>query len=95
MEKVKNMMCHIKDEADGAKKYAEKYIFYVNSKPEWAKLYSEMARQEAQHARNLHKMYQDSVDEMRWVPEESLEEWEHCVAKMSETLALVELMLSK
>lgn len=95
MEKVNRMMCHIKDEADGAKKYAEKYIFYADTKPEWARMYADMARQEMQHAKNLHKMYQESVDEMRWVPEKSLEDWEHCVAEMSEILALVDLMLSK
>lgn len=89
------MKCHLQDEAIGAKHYAEKYIFYVNSKPEWAKIYAEMARQEAQHARNLHKMFQESVDEMRWVPEDAKQEWEHCVNKTMETLALVELMLTK
>lgn len=95
MDKVKKYECHIDDEAKGAKKYAEKYIFYADSKPEWANMYREMAKQEANHARMLHKMYQESVDEMRWVPEDALEEWEHCVAKMSEILALVEVMLSK
>ena len=89
------MECHIQDEVKGAQKYAEKYIFYVDSKPEWAKMYAEMARQEAGHARWLHKMYQESVDEMRWIPEDAKEEWERCVAKMTETLALVDLMLSK
>ena len=54
-----------------------------------------MARQEMEHAKYLHKMYQESVTEMRWVPESALEDWEKCVAKMGETLALVELMLSK
>ena len=95
MEKVKKMECHLHDEAHGAQKYAEKYIFYADSKPEWAKIYAEMAKQEAQHARNLHKIYQESVDEMRWIPEDAKQEWEHCVNKTMETLALVELMLSK
>lgn len=95
MDKIERMKCYLRDEAIGAKHYAEKYIFYVNSKPEWAKMYAEMARQEASHARNLHRMFQESVDEMRWVPDETKEEWEHCVAQMTETLALVELMLSK
>ena len=95
MDKVKKMKCHLEDEAKGAKKYAEKYIFYVDSKPEWAQMYALMAKQEAEHARHLHKMYQESVNEMRWVPEDAKEEWEHCVNAMNETLALVELMLSK
>lgn len=95
MDKIKKMKCHLADEAKGAKKYAEKYIFYVDSKPEWASIYATMSRQEAEHARYLHKMYQESVNEMRWVPDEALKEWEHCVAEMSETLALAEVMLSK
>ena len=95
MEKFKKMECHLHDEAHGAQKYAEKYIFYADSKPEWAKTYAEMAKQEAQHARYLHKMYQESIDEMRWVPEDAKKEWEHCVNKTMETIALVELMLTK
>ena len=95
MDKIKKMKCHLQDEAHGAQKYAEKYIFYVDSKPAWAQMYATMAKQEAEHARNLHKMYQESVNEMRWVPEDAKEDWEHCVAKMNEILALVDLMLSK
>ena len=95
MKKIDNMRCHLDDEVKGAQKYAEKYIFYANSKPAQAETYARMAKQEVEHAKNLHKMYQESVDEMRWVPEDALEEWEHCVNKMSETIALVEIMLSK
>ena len=40
-------------------------------------------------------MYQESVDEMRWIPEDAKEEWEHCANKTMETIALVELMLTK
>ena len=95
MKKIDNMRCHLDDEVKGAKKYAEKYIFYANSNPGWAETYARMAKQEVEHAKNLHKMYQESVDEMRWVPDDALEEWEHCVNKMTETVALVEMMLSK
>ena len=95
MDKISKMKCHLKDEYEGARKYAEKYIFYANSRPEWAEIYSKMAKQEMEHAKYLHKMYQESVAEMRWVPDSALDKWEECVAKMGETLALVELMLSK
>ena len=95
MEKIDKMRCGLKEEVEGAKKYAEKYIFYANSKPMWAETYSRMAKQEIEHARNLHKMYQESVDDMRWVPSDALEEWEHCVNYMTETIAEVEIMLSK
>lgn len=33
MKKIDNMRCHLDDEVKGAQKYAEKYIFYANSKP--------------------------------------------------------------
>lgn len=95
MKKIDKMRCHLKDEVEGAKNYAEKYIFYANSKPVWAETYARMAKQEVEHAKNLHKMYQESVEEMKWIPEDALEEWEKCVNYMSETIALVEIMLSK
>ena len=95
MDKIRKMRCHLQDEYEGAQKYAEKYIFYANSKPEWAEIYAKMAKQEIEHARYLHKMYQESVNEMRWVPDSALEDWQQCVAEMSNTIALVELMLSK
>lgn len=83
------------DELEGAQKYAEKYIYYANSKPEWAKMYSEMAKQELHHADMLHKIYQEAYDDMRWVSEEDAEMWEKCIDHKAEVAALVELMLSK
>ena len=95
MKKVEKMRHCMDDELHGAQKYAEKYVYYANSNPQWARTYADMARQEVDHAKHLHKMYQEAIDDMRWVPDADLDAWEECVAKMADTIALVELMLSK
>ena len=95
MKKIEKMRYCLSEELEGAKKYAEKYIYYANSNPVWARTYAEMARQEVEHAKNLHKMYQEAIDDMRWVSDDDLDAWEECVDKMADTVAMVELMLSK
>ena len=95
MKKVERMRDCLKEELDGAQKYAEKYIYFANTKPEWAKMYSEMARQELKHADMLHTIYQQAFDDMRWVSDEDREMWEKCIDHKAEVTALVELMLSK
>ena len=40
-------------------------------------------------------IYQQTFDDMRWVPDEDKDEWEKCVNHKAEVTALVELMLSK
>ena len=95
MKKIEKMKHCMTDELEGAQKYAEKYIYYANSNPAWARTYAEMARQEVEHAKNLHKMYQEAIDDMRWISDDDLDAWEQCVAHMADTVALVELMLSK
>lgn len=95
MRKMKKMRCDLKDELQGAEKYAEKYIFYKNSKPEWAKMYHTMAMGELEHVDMLHTMYDESVKEMAYIPEEDLMEWEHCVKMAAEEIAMIKLLLSK
>ena len=95
MKKVEKMKRCMDDELDGAKKYAEKYIYFANSKPEWARMYADMARQELHHAEMLHTIYQEAFDDMRWVSDADTEMWEKCVNHLAETKALVEMMLSK
>lgn len=95
MKKVEKMICHIMDEVCGAIDYAEKYLLYQNTHPEWSKLYAKMAQEELDHADNLHTMYQEKIDQINWMPEEAKEEWEKCVRKASEKSAMVKLMLSK
>ena len=95
MKKIYKMIEHIKDELCGACNYAEKYIIYKNSKPEWSRLYAEMASDELEHALTLHKMYDEWIKSLSYVKEEDSEAWEHCGAKVAEKVAEVRLLLSK
>ena len=95
MRKLHKMIKHVKDELCGACEYAEKYIIYKNSKPEWSRLYAEMATDEMEHATTLHKMYDEWINSLSYVKEEDAEAWEHCSARMAEKIAEVRLLLSK
>lgn len=95
MKKIKRYICAIKDELEGAMEYAEKYICYKQTKPQWAKMYADMAAAELTHAHNLHTMGTEAMTELSWIPEKDKECWEHCIAKMAEKEAMVKLMLSK
>ena len=95
MRKVEKWIKHIEDEIHGALSYAEKYVFFKNSKPQWASMYSEMAMQELNHAENLRMIGQAMMDELAWVPEEDTQAWENSIYKAAEKVALVKMMLSK
>lgn len=85
----------IKDELCGAQKYAERYVRYKKSKPEWAQRFADMAAQEIAHADNLKSMGQQFVEELSYVPESDREKWECCMDKATEQKAYVQLILTK
>lgn len=95
MKKVEHYKNMLMEEVEGAKMYAEYYIAYKNTSPQWAKMFASMARDELQHANYIETISQEAVSKMAWVPEEDQEKWERCLKKKAETVALVELMLSK
>lgn len=95
MKKIEKMINHVKDELKGAFEYSEKYIIYKNTHPEWARTFSEMADDELDHAQALHKMYDEWINTLSYLPEDDKEAWEHCGAKMAEKIAEVKLLLSK
>ena len=41
MKKVDNYRDHIMEELDGAMEYAENYVVYKNTHPQWAQMYHE------------------------------------------------------
>lgn len=92
--KIKHYMEMIHDEMCGAKEYALKYVEYKNSKPNWARMYDEMAEAELKHADYLSQMAQEYFDDLAWKSEDSKIEWEHCKNKMTEKTALVKMILS-
>lgn len=95
MKKIEKMMKHIKEELCGACKYAECYIIYKNTKPEWSRMYAEMANDELDHAESLHEMGDEWAKTFAYIPEKDKEAWEHCGAKLAEKMAEVRLLLSK
>ena len=56
MKRLEMYMDSIKDELCSARDYAESYVYYKNMKPQWSKMYHDMAMQELQHASNLKEM---------------------------------------
>lgn len=95
MKKIEKMIKHIKEEMHGAFDYAEKYIIYKNTKPEWSRLFAEMATDELDHASSLHKMGDEWASTLSYIPEEDKEAWEHCGAMLAEKVAEVRMLLSK
>lgn len=95
MKVVHKFVEAISEEMDGAKMYAEKYIEHKTSHPQWAKMYSEMAANELNHADYLHMIGQETIDNLSWVSEEDKEVWEKCGKRATEKGAVVKLMLTK
>lgn len=85
----------IDEELDGAKEYAERYLEYKQSKPQWSKMCAEMASDELKHAEYIREIGQQTIDGLSWVPEDTSDAWNSCVRHFGERSALVRLMLSK
>ena len=95
MKKVDKYKDSIKEEIDGAMEYAENYIVYKNTNPQWASIYHEMALQELNHAENLRMIAQEAMNTISYIPEEDSEAWKKCQKKNAEKVGIVKFMLSK
>lgn len=95
MKKVEEMNCKLMEEACDALKYAEMYIYYKNTHPEWARTYSQMANDEISHVDMLHTIFQEKIDKVSWMPENATEAWESCVRQATEKIGMAKLILSK
>ena len=64
-------------------------------KPQWSKMYHDMAMQELQHASNLKEMGMEEYDELDsvYLSQEDKECWEKCIKKYTDKLAVVKVML--
>lgn len=93
MEKIRAFIADIKEETYGALAYAENYLNNKIIKPEFAKMYNEMAHQEINHARYLTTIGQAHIDSLSFVPEKDKTAWEKCRARTEEHIALAKLML--
>lgn len=54
-----------------------------------------MANDEMEHALTLHKMYDEWMKDLTYIPEDDKEAWEHCGAMVAEKVAEVRMLLSK
>lgn len=97
MRKIKEYVDHIKDEVEGAKKYAEKYVEYkAKGDTQRANRYKEMASDELKHANYIHDMAVVEVEEISKVykpPLEMQEAWGHEHKKYVENVAMVKMIL--
>ena len=96
MKKIEMYIEHIKEELDGACYYAEKYIELKNSKPQWAKMFHDMATQELNHAQNFKDMGESVYAEISktYMPEDTAEHWERCLHRYADKSAKIKVMLS-
>ena len=92
LQRYADWMC---DELHSALEYAEYYIIFKNSKPNYSKMYKEMASAEIQHAEYIRQMTQDFADELSWISDNDKECWTHLLEKQAEVEQRVQLMLSK
>ena len=95
MKTVHKMKCEIEEETDSAMEYAEKYLEYKNSKPNWANMYQEMAKQELTHADYLLAIATEAMSNIAWIPESDKEAFDKCQKRSMEKAAMVKLMLSR
>lgn len=83
------------DELESAMEYAEYYIIFKNSKPNYAKMYKEMASAEIQHAEYIRQMTQDFADGLSYISENDKECWTKLLQKQVDVEQKVQIMLSK
>lgn len=95
MKKIKMYLDRIKDELHGAKNYAECYVYYKTSKPEWSRKYHDMAMQELNHAQNFKDMGTQEYEEISktYISQKCKEEWEDCMWKYADKVARIKMML--
>jgi hypothetical protein len=85
----------IDEELDGAKEYAERYLEYKSSKPQWSKMCAEMASDELKHSEYIKEIATQTMNDLPWVPAETKDRWDTCMRHYGERVAMVRLMLSK
>ena len=95
---IKDYVDKIKDELEGAKGYAEKYVEYkVADDMQTANRYKEMANDELKHAMYEHEFAVKAIEKMRshiTPPEDMLERWQKAHKEYVEDAAWIKQMLA-
>lgn len=97
MKKIQELIDWIDDELDGAKCYAEKYIYYKAKGNQWYSKFHTMAEDELKHADLIHQLAVEEIDEISNVfkaPAEMQKAWDESHVKYVDKAAWIKQMLS-
>ena len=95
MEVIVNHIDHIDEELNGAMEYAENYVVYKLTNPNWSQMYHDMSLQELTHAENLRVIAQEAMNKVSYIPESDAELWKDKQRQHAEKKAMIKLLLSK
>lgn len=97
MKYIEDMVLDIEDEINGAKGYAEKYVYNKSqNRPDRARLYFEMAQDELKHAKNTHMIAVEEIEKLKefYKPtNEMMEIWDKVHKDYVEKFAWIKQML--
>jgi len=91
--RTKEYMRSICDEADGALDYAQKSVRFSSTRPEFGKMYREMALDELKHARYLREIGQTMMNEEKNPSYETEKSWLRCIRHLVEQETAVTMLL--
>lgn len=95
MKMIQRYIDSMYEELNGAVEYAEYYIIYKTSAPQWAKMYQKMADDELTHAEYVRTMAQEFADNLSWISEHDKECWKHAIDHYGEMVMKAKVMLEK
>lgn len=97
MKKIKELVDWIDDELEGAKCYAEKYVYHKAKGSRWAGNFHQMADDELRHADMIHQLAIEEIEQLNTVfkaPAEMQDKWDESHKKYVEKAAWVRQMLN-
>lgn len=93
MNTYRKYMNSIREEVDSAMDYAEKSAMFKNKKPDFSRMYHEMAMDELKHAEYLKNIGQIMMDETT-TSETCQKAWMRTISDMASKTATIKMMLS-
>lgn len=97
MKKIKELVDWIDDELEGAKCYAEKYVYKKAKGSQWANQFHTMAEDELKHAEIIHRLAVEEIEQLNTVfkaPEEMQAKWDESHKAYVEKAAWIRQMLA-
>lgn len=97
MKVIKDLIDWIDEELEGAKCYAEKYVYHKAKGNQWSSTFRSMAEDELKHAEDLHRFAVEEIESINTVftaPAEMQDKWNESHTKYVERSAWIRQMLS-